>query len=136
MSIVLFGPLPETKEGYRWIFVVKDIASRWVELIPLKVASAEAVVRSFIDEVILRFGVPRRVISIRDNGAQFVGSVMQQVAYCLGFQQNLIPVYHSEANPVERKNRDLKAQLARLTSSNHTQWVTKNRQILHEHCSV
>lgn len=47
---------------------------------------------------------------------------MQQVAHAFGFQQSLIPVYHPEANPVERKNRDLKTRLAILTSKEHAAW--------------
>lgn len=123
LSIDLFGPLPETPTGDRWIFIIEDVASRWTEIFPLIAATAEACARCLIDEVILRFGVPRKVIS--DNGVQFVSSVMQQVAYCLGFSQNLVPVYHPESNPVERKNRDLKTQLAILAHTDHTSWKDK-----------
>ncbi|KAG8235542.1 hypothetical protein J437_LFUL013504 [Ladona fulva] len=90
--------------------MVQDTATRWVELFPLKDATAEACARCLVDEVILRYGTPRRIIS--DNGPHFFSEVMQKVAYCLGFKQSLTPVYHPEANPVERKNRDLKVQLA------------------------
>lgn len=120
LSIDLFGPLPETKDGYKWIFIVEDTCSRWIELFPLVQASAENCARCLIDEVVLRYGVPRRVIS--DNGVQFVSAVMQQVAHCLGFRQNLTPFYHPAANPVERKNRDLKVQLSILTKQDHTTW--------------
>lgn len=34
----------------------------------------------------------------------------------------LTPVYHPQANPVERKNRDLKPQLAILVGNDHTSW--------------
>lgn len=59
---------------------------------------------------------PRRVIS--DNGVQFVGEIMQAIAYCLGFNQVLAPAYHSKANLVERKGKeqDIKAQVAVLTA--------------------
>ena len=53
---------------------------------------------------------------------QFIFAVMQQVTYCLGIQQSFTPVYHPEANPVERKNRDLKAQLAILVKDHHETW--------------
>lgn len=120
LSIDLFGPLPQTTDGYRWIFVIEDTATRWIELFPLKIANAESCARILIDEVILRFGTPRRVIS--DNAPQFVSSVMQKVAHCLRFQQNLIPSYHPSSNPVERKNRDLKTQLAILTKDSRKDW--------------
>lgn len=62
---------------------------------------------------------------ISDNGTQFVSQVMQCVASTLGIHQNLLPVYHSEANPVERKNRDLKTQLAIAVGDDHSAWDTK-----------
>lgn len=123
LSIDLFGPLPVTPDGYRWIFIIEDTASRWTELFPLQVASAEHCARCLIDEVILRYGLPRRVVS--DNGVQFVSAVMQQVSYCLGFKQSLTPVYHPASNPVERKNRDLKTQLSILVADDHVSWKDK-----------
>ncbi|KAG8232681.1 hypothetical protein J437_LFUL009928 [Ladona fulva] len=100
------------------ILVVEDTATRWV--FPLKEATAAACFKCLVDEVILRYGTPRRVIS--DNGPQFVSEVMQKVAHCLGFKQSLIPVYHPEANPTERKNRDLKTQLGIHVATCHSQW--------------
>ncbi|GBM43499.1 hypothetical protein AVEN_9453-1 [Araneus ventricosus] len=58
-----------------------------------------------MEEVFLRFELPRRVIS--DNGTQFVSAVMQQLCYLLKIHQSFIPIYHPEANPVERKSRVL-----------------------------
>lgn len=123
LSMDLFGPLPETSDGYKWIFIVEDTTSKWIELFPLTIASAENCAKCLIDEIILRYGVPRRVIS--DNGTQFVSAIMQQVAYHLGFKQSLTPAYHPESNPVERKNRDLKTQLSILVEEDHTQWKEK-----------
>ncbi|XP_017475026.1 PREDICTED: uncharacterized protein LOC108365496 [Rhagoletis zephyria] len=40
----------------------------------------------------------------------------------MGIQQLFTPLYHPEANPVERKNRDLKAQLAILVQNQHNTW--------------
>lgn len=103
LAIDLFGPLPITVEGYQWIFIIEDIATKWVEIFLLKRATAETCARTLIDKVMLRYGIPRRIIS--DNGLQFIGAVMQQVSYCLGFSRSLTPVYHPEANPVERKKQ-------------------------------
>ncbi|GBL84470.1 hypothetical protein AVEN_117221-1 [Araneus ventricosus] len=74
-------------------------------------------------EVFLRFGLPRRVIS--DNGTQFVSTVMQQMCYLLKIHQSFIQVCHPQANPVERKNRDLKPRLAILVEDQHDSWCEK-----------
>lgn len=120
LCVDLFGPLPRGELGERWILVVEDPASKWVELFALVDATAEACARALIDEVFLRYGVPRRLVS--DNGVQFVADVMKYAMSALGVTQNLIPLYHAEANPVERKNRDIKTQLAILVEGKHKEW--------------
>ncbi|GFW77461.1 integrase catalytic domain-containing protein [Trichonephila clavipes] len=51
--------------------------------------------------------------------------VMQQICYLLNIHQSLIPVYHPQANPVERKYRDLKPRLAILIQDKHDCWSEK-----------
>ena len=120
LAMDLFGPLPATPAQERWVLAIEDTASRWIELFPRQKATAEACAKCLINEVILRYGTPRKIIS--DNGPQFVGEVMQQVAYCLGFTQNLTPLYYPSANPEERRNRDIKTQLAILVEEKHNMW--------------
>ncbi|UYV72093.1 hypothetical protein LAZ67_9001794 [Cordylochernes scorpioides] len=123
LSIDLFGPLPKTKSGKQWIFIVEDCATRWVELFALERATAQECGVTLIEEVFLRYGLPRRIIS--DNGPQFVSAVLQQVCHVLKIDQNLIPVYCPQANPAERKNRDLKPRIAILVGMEHDKWSEK-----------
>ncbi|GFW32645.1 transposon Tf2-11 polyprotein [Trichonephila clavipes] len=121
LAIDLFGPLPESKYGKRWILIIEDCTTKWVELFALPNATAKECAITLIEEVLLRYGIPRRLIS--DNGTQFVSAVMQ--CYLLNIHQSLIPVYHPQANPVERKNRDLKPRLAILVQDKHDCWSEK-----------
>lgn len=118
LSIDLFGPLVESEEGYKHILVVEDTCTKWFELFPLKIANSEACAKILISEYLFRFGLPRRIIS--DNGVQFVSNIMQCVADFLNIEQSLIPKYHPEANPVERRNRELKVRLGILVQENHS----------------
>lgn len=120
LSIDLVGPLPKSKEGYTIILVTEDPASRWVEVFPLKDGNAETCAKALINEVFFRYGVPRKVIS--DNGPQFTGNLMQCLSIAMGFEQEVTPVYHPQANPVERKNRDLKSILAIQVCADHRDW--------------
>ncbi|GFV55677.1 hypothetical protein TNCV_278981 [Trichonephila clavipes] len=124
-AIDLFGRdfLPESKDGKRWILIIEDCTTKWVELFALPNATAKECAITLIEEVLLRYGIPRRLIS--DNGTQFVSAVMQQICYLLNIHQSLIPVYHPQANPVERKNRDLKPRLAILVQDKHDCWSEK-----------
>lgn len=110
IAIDLFGPLPATEEGYQHILIVEDMASRWIGVFPLTTASAQNCAELLINEIFLRYGTPRRIIS--DNGTHFISAVMQKLTFCLGITQEFKPVYHPESNPVERKNRDLKTQFS------------------------
>ncbi|GFW38009.1 gag-Pol polyprotein [Trichonephila clavipes] len=117
IAIDLFGPLPQTDTGKQWIFIVEDCATKWVELFALSQASARQCATTLIEEVFMRHGIPRRIIS--DNGTQFVSAVLQQICFTLNISQNFIPVYSPQSNPVERKNRDLKPRLAILVGDDH-----------------
>ncbi|GFY16470.1 hypothetical protein TNCV_734991 [Trichonephila clavipes] len=123
LAIDLFGPLPESKDGKRWILIIEDCTTKWIELFALPNATAKECAITLIEEVLLRYGIPHRLIS--DNGTQFVSAVMQQICYLLNIHQSLIPVYHPQANPVERKNRDLKPRLAILVKDKHDCWSEK-----------
>ncbi|GFW78468.1 hypothetical protein TNCV_1380141 [Trichonephila clavipes] len=123
IAIDLFGPLPQTDTGKQWIFIVENCATKWVELFALSQASARQCATTLIEEVFMRHGIPRRIIS--DNGTQFVSAVLQQICFNLNISQNLIPVYSPQSNPVERKNRDLKPRLAILVRDDHSSWYSK-----------
>lgn len=100
---------------------MEDTATRWVELFALRQATADACAWPLVNDVFLRFGISRRLYS--DNGTQLISSLMQQVTHCLGIDQTFTAVYHPAANPVERKNRDLKTQLAIQVKTDHSSWA-------------
>ena len=103
--------------------MIEDIRTRWIEIFPLREGTAEQCALVLLNEIILRYGVPRRLHS--DKGSQFISAVMQKLTYCLGIKQSLTPIYHPQSNPVERKNRDMKTQLAIYVGKNQTDWSSK-----------
>lgn len=123
LAIDLFGPLPPGPQDEKWILIVEDTTSRWIELFPLKQATADACGWTLLYEFCFRYGLPRRIIS--DNGTQFTSQVIQYICHCLQIDQSFTPVYHPAANPVERRNRDLKTQLSIQLGTRHSEWPTK-----------
>lgn len=115
--------MPEDQNGNKWIFIIEDVSTKWVELFALQRATAEECARVLINEIFLRFGLPRKIIS--DNGVQFISSLMQKVCFTLDIKETFTPLYHASANMVERKNRDLKPRLAILVGEDHTSWAEK-----------
>ena len=75
LCIDLFGPLVTSPNGYRFVLVVDDMASRCLELLALEAATAKVCAGILLDEMLLRYGMCRRLIS--DNGSQFIWAVLQ-----------------------------------------------------------
>ncbi|KAF8772010.1 Transposon Tf2-11 polyprotein like [Argiope bruennichi] len=63
LTIDLLGPLPETSDWKKWIFIIEDTATKGIELFALKDATAQECAITWLEEVILRYGLPRRLIS-------------------------------------------------------------------------
>lgn len=93
IAVDLFGPLPETPNGNRWVLVCEDLTSKWVELFPMTIASTDACAKILIDEVFLHFGAAGKLVS--DNGVQFISDVMQKVTFCFDIEMPYIPLYHA-----------------------------------------
>ena len=66
MDIV--GPFPRSVGGYQYLFVAIDKFTKWPEVEPVRVITAQAAIK-FIRGIVCRFGVPNRIIT--DNGTQF-----------------------------------------------------------------
>jgi hypothetical protein len=103
LAIDLFRPLPPGPQEERWIFIIEDYATRWVELFALIDATVENCAWVLVNEVFLRYGLPRCLIS--DNGTQFISNVMQQITFCLNIDHKFTPVYHPSKKPSRTKEQ-------------------------------
>ena len=52
------GPLPTTEKGNKYILVVTDMFSKWVEAFALKDTTSSTLAKILVDEIICRYGVP------------------------------------------------------------------------------
>jgi transposase InsO family protein len=74
------GILPRAPGGFRYLFVGIDMFTKWIEAMLVVNITQEATVK-FLQSIIHRFGVPRRVLM--DNGTQFKGA--EFVRCCIDF---------------------------------------------------
>ena len=70
----IMGPLPAAAGGCRYVLVVTDLFTKWVEAFPLKSTDSVTLASVLVDEVICRYGVPHYLHS--DQGANFVSAVI------------------------------------------------------------
>jgi transposase InsO family protein len=71
------GDISRAVGGYRFLYVVIDKFTKWLEATPVVNINKQSTV-NFIKSIICRFGVPNRIIT--DNGSQFTSGAFQ--GYC------------------------------------------------------
>lgn len=121
VSIDLFGPLPRSVHGYRFVLVVLDTFSKFPLFFPIRTATASMVSKIIEEHIFLFFGCPRYVVC--DNGVQFRSHLFTGLCERYGIKIIFTPAYHPQANPVERVNSVLKTMLRCYIEDNHRNWA-------------
>jgi len=98
----MIWPFKPAAGNFKFIFVLVDKFSRWIEYMPLVKATSEKVVQ-FLNQIIHRFGVPNSIIT--DLGTQFTGTTFWDFCDDRGIVVKYVSVAHPRANgQVERAN--------------------------------
>ena len=106
IAVDLMGPYPMTGRRKRFILVVTDLFSRWVEAFALGSSEAPVLTKKLEEEVFYRWGYPRVIIS--DNGPQFLSQIWNLACEKWQVHHWTTAIYHPQANPTERSNQEIK----------------------------
>lgn len=91
----------------------------------IKNKEAVTVASKFIDEFVLRFGIPRAVAT--DMGTEFTAEVFSQVCKTMGIEKIVTtPYHHQSVGALENSHRQLGSYLKIMTSkcpNNWSNWV-------------
>lgn len=116
IGLDFIGPYtPPTSEGYRYVLIIVDHFTGWVEAFPTK--GIEVVTREYLT----RYSTPRMIIN--DNGQGFGSGAWS--TYC---EQNGIrlvrttPVHPQGNGKTERANRTYKEILGKLVGNKPNEW--------------
>jgi hypothetical protein len=129
ISYGFFGPLKESN-GKRLILVIIDAAIMWPELIATDNLESRTVCDALYDNAISRFGLPRSLAVVSDNGSAFTSTLAATFARTYGIKQYLTIPYHKQANSrAEQFGQTIHQSLGVLCSkqadwSKHLQSVT------------
>ena len=98
----MIGPFKPAPGNFKFVFVLIDKFSKWIEYMPLVKATSENVVE-FLNQIIHRFGIPNSIIT--DLGTQFTGTTFWDFCDDRGIVIKYVSVAHPWANgQVERAN--------------------------------
>ena len=116
----IMGPLPTTARQKRFLLIVVDYFTRWIELFPLKSTTSIEVSKILMNEVFSRYRLPKHIVS--DNGPQFISNLFKNFCNTLRIKQNLTANYHPQSNMTEQVNRTLKPLIAIYAQQQHNSW--------------
>ncbi|GJT84282.1 putative nucleotidyltransferase, ribonuclease H [Tanacetum coccineum] len=121
-GINFMGPFPSSRNN-KYILVVVDYISNWVEAEALPTNDARVVVR-FIRRLFSRFGIPKALIS--DRGTHFCNSLLEKTFKKYGVTHRLATPYHPQTSgQTKNTNRAIKRILERTVNGNRKEWEDK-----------
>lgn len=120
LGVDLMGPFPRSPDRNEHLLVFVDYFTRWVELFPLRTATAPVIGKIFHREIVTRWGVPAFVLS--DRGSQFVSSVFKELCDTWAVKPVNTTAYHPQTNLTERVNKNLKNMISSYIDENHRTW--------------
>jgi hypothetical protein len=99
----LLGPLPPAQGNLKYVVVVVEYFSKWIEAKPLATITSVTVQKFFWQNIVCRFGVPKAITV--DNGTQFDAETFKDLCDQIGTKIHFASVRHPESNRlVERAN--------------------------------
>ena len=115
-----FTKLPKIGR-YKFLLVLVDKLTHWVEAYPSSRATAQIVSTFLVEEIIPRYGIINYIDS--DQGTYFTSNVIKQLAEALGIWWEYHTPWHPQSSgQVERMNQTLKAQLSKLMIETKMSW--------------
>ena len=113
VAMDLMGPLPTTHDGNRYILVIGDYWTKWMEAYPLPNIEATTVATAFVQEFVCRYGAPLELHT--DQGSNFESAVFQQMCETLGIHKTRTTAYNPKSDGlIERFNKTLIDMVASL----------------------
>ncbi len=121
VAVDVVGPLPVSQNGNKYILVFSDYLTRYPEAFPLKDYTTESIAKILVNEVVLRYGFPAKLLS--DRGTSFLSKVAQCVYKLLNVEKINTTSYHPQTDGlVERFNKTLVDMLSKLVNDNTDNW--------------
>jgi hypothetical protein len=95
ISIDVVGPLPRAVSGFKYVLVIQDVLTRWIEFIPMTKTDGPVTIKHVI-RYMLRYGVPDRILT--DCGSNFMGKLFEEMCRVFSTRHINTTPYRPQAN--------------------------------------
>jgi len=130
----ILGPLPMTTTGNRYLLLVIDCFTKWVEAFPLKNIKATTIADVFVKQFISRHGVPLEVHT--DQGKNFESNIFQEIMHLLGIKKTRTTALHPQSDgQIERHHQTILNYLAKFVAEDQKDWDSWVPMYLLAYCS-
>jgi len=121
LSVDIFGPIPASKRGNRFILDITDRFAKLTKCVALRRITAMSVTSAIMDAWASAYGPPDRILS--DQGPQFMSNFFIAVMKMLGIETVRTMAYHPQTKgQVERYNRTMATQLRHYVADDPLRW--------------
>lgn len=121
IALDILGPLPRTKQGNKYLLVIGDYFSKWLDAIPLRNQEAPTIAKKLVERIVSIFGVPLSIHS--DQGSNFESDVFRELCKLFGITKTrTTPLRPQSDGMVERANRTIENMLTAFVSDNQNDW--------------
>ena len=111
----------QTADGHKYVLTFQDELSKFTLAIPIVQQDAMTVARAFVEEIILKFGIPQSILT--DQGSNFMSEVFGNVCKILKIKRIKCTAYHPQTNgALERTHRVLVEYLRCFILEDQSNW--------------
>jgi len=121
IGIDCVGPLPETTSKNKYIIVMTEYLTKWVEAQAVPDIKASTIAEFIYNDVITRHGTPKTILT--DQGSSFRNEVVDSLCKVMGIKHALTSAYHPQTNGLtERFNATLCEMIAKFILEQGGEW--------------
>ena len=121
IHVDLFGPLATSGEGKKYVMVITDAFTKYVELVAIPCKTARVVARAIMDTWVTRYSTPKEIVT--DGGKEFANELLNGMCQELQILHKQTSPYHPECNAsVEVFNRTMRQFLQAAMEPPYLDW--------------
>ena len=120
-ALDIVGPLSQTLDGNKYVLTFQNELSKYTLAIPVAQQDAVTIAKAFVEEVILKFGIPQIILT--DQGSNFLSEIITNVCKFLKIKKIKCIAYHPQSNgALERTHRVFVEYLPRFILEDQNNW--------------